>query len=133
MNSSVLLKELKFKAIRSSGSGGQHVNKVSSKIELSFELNSSSGLTDDEKHCLSLKMNSRLTKKGVLLLQCGETRSQHKNKEIVIKRFFNLLRSNLVPPKIRKSTKPSVGAIKKRLESKQRLSLKKTNRKRPLL
>ncbi len=133
MNTSIIIHELKFKAIRSSGAGGQHVNKVSSKIELSFAVGDSLGLTDDEKLLLNQKLSSRLTKAGVLILQCGDSRSQHRNKELVIKRFLEILKTNLHIPKKRKTTKPSKAAIKRRLDSKQKQSEKKINRKKPLL
>ncbi|PKV48423.1 ribosome-associated protein [Aquimarina sp. MAR_2010_214] len=133
MNTAVIINELKFKAVRSSGAGGQHVNKVSSKIELTFDIKTSSGLTDDEKLRLSQKLSSRLTKSGVLLLQCGDSRSQHRNKELVIKRLLDILKANLYITKKRKQTKPSKAAIKKRLDSKQKHSLKKANRKKPSL
>ena len=90
-----ILHELTFKAIRSSGSGGQHVNKVSSKVELTFNLSESLLFDDDQKERLLRKLQNRLTKEGVLILQCGESRSQHKNKEIVTKRFFELLETGL--------------------------------------
>ncbi|WP_108807291.1 alternative ribosome rescue aminoacyl-tRNA hydrolase ArfB [Aquimarina spinulae] len=133
MNTSIVINELKFKAIRSSGAGGQHVNKVSSKIELALDIKTSAGFTDDEKLRLSQKLSSRLTKSGVLLLQCGDSRSQHRNKELVIKRLLEILKANLYIPKKRKQTKPSRTAIKKRLDSKQKHSLKKANRKKPSL
>ena len=79
----VLEKEFKLKAVRSSGSGGQHVNKVATKIELSFSVSESQVLTSDQKELIQYKLAARLTKEHVLLLQCGETRSQLKNKTIV--------------------------------------------------
>ncbi len=133
MNTSIVINELKFKAIRSSGSGGQHVNKVSSKIELALDIMTSAGFTDDEKLRLSQKLSSRLTKSGVLILQCDDSRSQHRNKELIIKRLLDILKANLHVPKKRKQTKPSKGAIKKRLDNKQKHSQKKANRKKPLL
>ncbi len=133
MNTAVVISELKFKGVRSSGAGGQHVNKVSSKVELSFDLLASAGLTDDEKLRLNQKLSSRLTKSGILLLQCGDSRSQHRNKELVIKRLLEILKANLYIPKKRKTTKPSKAAIKKRLESKQRHALKKASRRKPPL
>ncbi|MEE9362291.1 MAG: alternative ribosome rescue aminoacyl-tRNA hydrolase ArfB [Cellulophaga sp.] len=133
MISAIVLQELQFKATRSSGAGGQHVNKVSSKIELFFDIPKSSGLTENEKERLYKKLVSKLTKESVLLLQCSETRSQHKNKEIVIKKFFKLLKESLTVPKKRKKTKPSRSAIERRLQSKKRAALKKTNRGKPSL
>ena len=131
MNKEKIRKELKFKAIRSSGAGGQHVNKVSSKVELSYAIQSSKGLSTAEKERLSLKLRSRLTREGMLVLQCDEARSQHKNKELVIKRFFVVLKKSLEVPKKRKPTKPSKSSIEKRLKSKKRDANKKVNRKKP--
>ncbi len=131
MNPETLLNELTFKATRSSGAGGQHVNKVASRIELSFDLINSQGLSEDEKARLQGKLASRLTKEGVLLLSCSESRSQHKNKSIVIERFLNLIKDNLKVRKPRKKSKPSKGAIEKRLKSKKEKALKKANRKPP--
>ena len=128
-----ILKELQFKAVRSSGAGGQHVNKVASKVELFFNLENSLGLSIEEKQRLQLKLASRLTKDSTLIISCDESRSQHKNKELVIKRFFKLIKENLRIPKKRKDTKPSKAVIKKRVESKQRNSVKKALRKKPRL
>lgn len=130
MNSENIIKELQFKAIRSSGAGGQHVNKTSSKIELTFDLDSSASLSEEEKILLKTKLSSKLTNENVLILFCEETRSQHKNKELAIKRFLSLLKTNLVRPKKRRPTKPSIASIKKRLESKKKVSEKKNNRKK---
>ncbi|MFD2563264.1 alternative ribosome rescue aminoacyl-tRNA hydrolase ArfB [Aquimarina rubra] len=133
MNVSVVIDELKFKGIRSSGAGGQHVNKVSSKIELSFNVINSEGITDDEKLRITNKLASRITKSGDLILQCGDTRSQHRNKELVISRFLDILKATLHIPKPRKSSKPSKASIRKRLENKKKQAQKKSNRKNPLL
>nr|WP_299386383.1 alternative ribosome rescue aminoacyl-tRNA hydrolase ArfB [Allomuricauda sp.] len=133
MNREQIQNELQFKAIRSSGPGGQHANKVSSKIELAFSIPNSHGLSNSEKERLLSKLNPKLTKDGVLMLQCDTARSQHKNKEIVIKRFYGLIKSALEVPKKRKPTKPSKGAVEKRLKSKKLDAQKKANRKRPSL
>ena len=133
MDTENIVKELSFKAIRSSGAGGQHVNKTSSKIELTFDLENSSSLTDEEKVLLKTKLSSKLTNENQLILFCEETRSQHKNKELAIKRFLELVKQNLKKPKKRKPTKPSKAAIEKRLDSKQNNSLKKALRKKPKL
>ena len=133
MDTENIVKELSFKAIRSSGAGGQHVNKTSSKIELTFDLENSSSLTDEEKTLLKIKLSSKLTNENQLILFCEETRSQHKNKELAIKRFLELVKQNLKKPKKRKATKPSKAAIEKRLDSKQNNSLKKALRKKPKL
>lgn len=126
-----LLNELTFKAIRSSGAGGQHVNKVSSRIELIYNLDASSVFNEEQKELLQSKLQNRLTKEGVLILQCDESRSQHKNKELAIKRFLELIEKSLVVPKDRIPTKIPRAVVKKRLKSKRNLSDKKANRKKP--
>lgn len=131
MNTKKIIKELKFKAVRSSGAGGQHVNKVSSKVELIFDLQNSTEFTDEEKERLLKNLKTRLTKENLILLQCDESRSQHKNKEIVIERFFQLITNGLIVPKKRKATKPSKNSIKKRLEKKKKQAYKKALRNRP--
>lgn len=128
-----LISELSFKAIRSSGSGGQHVNKVSSKVELIFNLTESNALSELQKERLINKLSSRLTKDNILILQCDENRSQHKNKELVIKRFLELIKNGLRVPKKRIPTKIPKSVIRKRLKSKSKLSDKKANRRKPNL
>jgi len=127
----MLFNELNFKAVRSSGSGGQHVNKVSSKIELTFDLVNSLVFSEQQKDRLLIKLQNRLTKEGVLILQCGESRSQHKNKEIIIKRFLSIMDAALIIPKKRIRTKIPKSVIRKRLKNKRNLSEKKANRKKP--
>ncbi len=131
MNTEILLKELQFKAMRSSGPGGQHVNKTSSKIEVSIDLFNSLALSSVEKDRLEKKLASRLTNEGILQLQCSESRSQHRNKAIVIERLIILLKEHSKAPKKRKKTKPSRSSIQKRLTTKKNNALKKVNRKRP--
>lgn len=131
MNNELLFKELQFKAVRSSGAGGQHVNKVSSKVELAFDLTNSESFTEEEKLRLQQNLKNRLTKNGILHLSCGENRSQHRNKEIVIKRFFELITRNLIKKKVRKATKPTKASVKKRAEYKKYQALKKSLRKKP--
>jgi ribosome-associated protein len=131
MNPLEIIKELKFKAIRSSGAGGQHVNKTSSKIELTFDLENANSLSDSEKTLLKTKLSSKLTKENVLILFCDESRSQHRNKNIAIQRFLEVLKTNLIRPKRRKATKPSKGSIKRKAENKKRVSVKKALRKKP--
>lgn len=129
MNKTIIIRECVFKAVRSSGAGGQHVNKVSSKIELTFDLLKSRGLSKCEKELLQKRV--KLTKEGFLVLQCSESRSQHKNKDLVIKRFLELLEVNLVVSKKRKPTKRSRSSVLKRLKNKNIRKGIKTNRKKP--
>jgi ribosome-associated protein len=126
-----LISELQFKAVRSSGAGGQNVNKVSSKVVLSFDIEKSSFLSMEEKELLIFNLSSRLTSENVLILNCDEDRSQLKNKEIVIKRFFTILKQALHIPKKRKATKIPKSVIRKRIKDKKNLSDLKKNRKKP--
>ncbi len=131
MDVEALISELSFKAVRSSGSGGQHVNKVSSKIELQFNVLASQILTDDQKELLLRNLKARLTKDYVLILQCGESRSQHKNKTIVVNRFLELIKKGLKVPKKRIKTKVPRLVKLKRLSSKKQQAEKKQHRKNP--
>ena len=133
MNSQELIKELQFKAIRSSGAGGQHVNKVSSKVVLSFNVFTSEFLSKEQKDLLKINLKSNLTKEGVLILSSDKSRSQHRNKELVIKRFFKILAIGLTLQKKRKATKPSKASVKRKAETKKRISIKKALRKKPKL
>ena len=127
----LILSELRFKAIRSSGSGGQHVNKTSSKVELTFDLEQSQFLSEIQKELLKTTLKNRLTKLGVLILQCGESRSQHKNKSTVIQRFLDLITTNLIEQKDRRATKVPKAVVRKRLHNKRKISEKKSTRKPP--
>lgn len=126
-----IISELQFKAVRSSGAGGQNVNKVSSKVVLSFDLKNSQALSEEEKLLLETNLSSRLTTDLVLILNCDEDRSQLKNKEIVTKRFLEIIKKGLAVPKIRKATKVPKSVIKKRIKDKKNLSDLKQSRKKP--
>ena len=131
MQTEKLIAELSFKAVRSSGPGGQNVNKVASKVVLSFDVNQSQVLTQEQKERLLLKWKSRLTTDFIFILNCDEDRSQFKNKNTVIKRFLSLLEQGLLVPKIRKATKIPKSAIKKRIKDKKNTSEIKNFRKKP--
>ena len=133
MNKDILQSELQFKAVRSSGAGGQNVNKVALKVELIFDLEASNGLTDDEKVLLKQNLRNRLTKENILLLQCEESRSQHKNKTLVVQRFFDLIEEGLIIPKKRIPTKIPRSVVRKRLKAKRKTSDKKVGRRPPEL
>ena len=128
MQTDVVIKEFQYKAVRSSGPGGQHVNKTATKVEISLDIISSEAFTDLEKERLQQKLSNRISSEGILTLQCGETRSQHRNKAIVLERMLELLKQSLTVAKPRKKTKPSKSAIQKRLKSKKEQALKKKNR-----
>ena len=131
MNLETVLNEIKFKALRSSGPGGQHVNKTASKVEVSLNIKSSKAFSEIEKNSLLKKLSAKVSSEGNLQLSCSETRSQHQNKAIVIDRLIDLLRKSLKKPKARRKTKPSKSSIEKRLKSKKNQALKKTHRKPP--
>lgn len=128
-----IISELSFKAVRSSGAGGQNVNKVSSKVVLTFDLLNSQSLSDDEKELSQNRLKSKLTSEGILILNCDEDRSQLKNKEIVTKRFLEIIQKSLIIPKERKATKVPKSVIEKRLKDKSTNSEIKQNRKKPEL
>lgn len=131
MDLSQLVNEITYKAVRSSGSGGQNVNKVATKIELYFDLNNSESFNQEQKERLQQNLQNRLTKSGILILSCGKTRSQLKNKSIVTKRFFELMEECLKEEKERKPTKTPFAIKRKRLANKKKNSEKKAKRKPP--
>lgn len=131
MENEKIISELNFKAVRSSGAGGQNVNKVSSKVVLTFDLENSKALTEEEKIRLETKLYSRLTSEKILILNCDEDRSQLKNKAIVTKRFLDIITAGLVIPKIRKATKIPKSVIRKRIKDKKNVSDIKKNRRKP--
>ncbi len=131
MGIQTILSELKYKAVRSSGAGGQNVNKVSSKVVLTFDLKNSQALSEEEKTLLETNLQSRLTSDLVLILNCDEDRSQLKNKEIITKRFLDIIKRGLHVPKERKPTKIPKSVIRKRIKDKKNVSEVKKNRRKP--
>ncbi|MBO6212436.1 ribosome-associated protein [Algoriella xinjiangensis] len=129
MNKEIIKTELNYKAVRSSGAGGQNVNKVSTKIQITFALETSNGLMDEEKITLTEKLSNRITKDNFIIIECDETRSQLKNKELAVKRLFILLENALKKEKKRLVTKVPKRVIRKRLEDKKNQAEKKLNRK----
>ena len=121
-------KEIEIKAVRSSGKGGQNVNKVSTKIELVFDVNASALLSEAEKARISEKLSNRISKEGKLILQSQESRSQLINKDIAIKKLYKLFESALKKEKPRKESKPTKSSKETRLKIKKVSSDKKKNR-----
>jgi len=131
MNIEKILKEISFKAVRSGGPGGQHANKVSSKVILLFDIRLSQAISVYEREIMLQKLEGRLNNQKELILTCGETRSQHRNKEIVTNRFLSIINGTLKKTKKRIPTKVSKGAKARRLEAKKKLGHKKSLRQKP--
>ncbi|WP_373058480.1 alternative ribosome rescue aminoacyl-tRNA hydrolase ArfB [Zunongwangia sp. H14] len=132
MDQEQILKELNYAAVKSSGAGGQHVNKTASKVELQFNVEQSHGIQEEVKIRILKNLKSRLSKENVLVLQSGESRSQHKNKVLVTQRLFEMLERAAKKPKVRKRTKPTRASKMKRLKKKKMKAEKKANRRDPL-
>ena len=124
------LPEIVFQTSRSSGPGGQNVNKVESRVELRFHLQDSQVLTEEQKALILEKLSNQLTADGLLLVTAQDDRSQYRNKEIALVRFHELLLKSLRRPKPRKATKPNRSAVRKRLEGKKIQGEKKASRRR---
>jgi ribosome-associated protein len=121
--------EFVFQASRSGGAGGQNVNKVSTKVELRFNVANSALLMDEEKAIIAEKMVNKINIAGELILVCQTERSQLRNKDKVIEKFYNLILKALTPRKKRLNTKPTKASVERRLESKRVQSKTKINRK----
>lgn len=128
-----LLSELSYKAVRSSGAGGQNVNKVSSKVVLTFDFSTTQAFSEEELELLQLKLSTRISSENLLILNCDEDRSQRKNKEIVTKRFLELIEKSLIVPKKRKPTRIPRSVIEKRIKAKKATGKIKQNRRKPEL
>ena len=120
--------ELQFQASRSGGAGGQNVNKVATKVELRFHVQQSELLTEEEKALVQEKLANRINNEGYLQVVSQTERTQLRNKELCISRFYELLRQALTRQKKRTATRPTRSSVKQRLESKKRQAQKKANR-----
>lgn len=121
--------ELVFSASRSGGPGGQNVNKVNSKITLTFDVANSQILSETEKEKILTSLSSWISKEGVLLITASETRSQLQNKEIAIDKLDKQLVKAFSKKKIRRATKPTKSSVKARIEGKKKVGVKKKLRK----
>jgi len=124
----LLASELEFATARSSGPGGQNVNKVNSKVTLRWNIKDSRLITSEEKELLLYKLSARLTMEGILLITAQDKRSQLQNKEETLLKFTLLLKQSFVKKKKRKATRPSKSAAQKRLDKKKKHSDKKKGR-----
>ncbi|RZS97593.1 alternative ribosome rescue aminoacyl-tRNA hydrolase ArfB [Cecembia calidifontis] len=128
INEGLLLPEVEFKMSRSSGPGGQHVNKTNTRVSLIFNVGNSAVLDEEEKTILIEKLANKLDNETNLIIHAQEKRSQIQNKEIAIRKFHDLMRKAFERKKIRKVSKPGKAAIEKRLSEKKALSQKKRER-----
>jgi ribosome-associated protein len=131
LTASLLQSELTFTTSRSSGPGGQNVNKVNTKVTLSFPVTASAILTDEEKQIISQKLASKITTDGVLMLSAQDKRSQLQNKEAVVERFEKMLSKAFEKKKARKATKPSKSSVNERIKKKKAHAEKKKWRQKP--
>ncbi|MDX8339615.1 alternative ribosome rescue aminoacyl-tRNA hydrolase ArfB [Draconibacterium sp. IB214405] len=122
--------DFKFSATRSSGPGGQNVNKVNTQVELRFSLDDSTHFTEKQKEVLLLKLKNRINSENELVVVSSSERTQLKNKQKVVERFFDLVEKALTPQKRRIKTKPTAASRVKRLEAKKQQSEKKQQRKK---
>lgn len=131
MRFTVPAKELRFRASRAGGPGGQHVNKTSTRIEVRWNVRQSSSLTDAQRDRLLHRLANRIDSRGVLRVAADEERSQLRNRQAAVARLNALVTQALRIPKRRKKTKPPRATHEKRLEAKRRRGELKRGRQRP--
>ena len=127
---SIPMAELSFQFVRSSGPGGQHVNKTATQVEVLFDVAASPSLSQAQKQRVRRALRSYISGEGVLRLTCQSTRSQHRNREEAIARLKALLTQALKVPKRRRATRPTRSSVERRLQEKKRRSEIKRQRQR---
>lgn len=121
--------ELSFRATRSGGPGGQHVNQTSTRVELRWQVTTSPSLTEAQRERLLEKLSSRIDSRGYIRVVAEERRSQLRNREAAVARLNELVQAALKKPKPRKKTRPPASANRKRLDEKRQRSIRKQQRK----
>ena len=121
--------EFNYTTSRSSGPGGQNVNKVNTKVEVRFNIALSQVLSIEQKQLVFSRLSNKLSTDGELIITCQEERSQLKNKQIATQKMLELIQRSLVTRKKRKPSRPTKSSVEKRLQNKKRRSLIKQNRK----
>lgn len=131
MDWSIIRTELSFRTSRSSGPGGQHVNKTETKVEVLFDVSQSAGLSDEEKAIILDKLATRINNDGLIAVRSQKSKSQLENKAFVTHKLELLLANALIPRKKRVPTKRSKSSVEDRLAAKKRISEKKEIRRKP--
>ena len=130
MDADALLPFVQFQTSRSGGAGGQHVNKVETKVTLLFDIAGAYLFSEEERARLKQRLAGRLDAEGRLQVVSQETRSQVRNKELALRKLAEVLTKALRTAKPRRATKPSRAAVQKRLDAKRKQALRKINRKK---
>jgi len=121
--------ELTYKTSRSSGAGGQNVNKVETSVTVLWKVEESLVFSDEEKVLIQEKLKNRINSDGILQVSSSEARTQFQNRKIAIEKILDLVNKSLIIPKKRVKTKPSKAQVEKRIQTKKKISEKKENRK----
>jgi len=121
-------KEFVYSTSRSSGPGGQNINKLNTKVELRFSINDTNFLTDEEKELIRMKLPNKINLNGELILVAQSERTQLMNKKLVTEKFYSLVSKTLTSPQKRKATRPTISSVRKRIEKKRNLGYKKSMR-----
>ncbi len=121
--------ELTYKTSRSSGAGGQNVNKVETSVTVLWNVQESEFFREEEKKLIQEKLKNRINAEGILQVSSSEARTQIQNRKIAIEKILDLVNKSLIIPKKRVKTKPSKAQVEKRIQTKKKISEKKENRK----